>query len=373
MLQVIPFTWRRGVQAEYSLSAVSAKPVSLELMPPNEPSSSAAATMAAALHPQSRNCQKCKEPVELTELDERGTPHVSQKGCRFHNACFTCSSEDCGQRLIHRPRYIFEENAYCYDCHQKDRVPTYRCCVCQKHIDRMYAQDLQTGERCHVECTSELPFVKAAVDKYSAVQRLSDALAWNPSDRVQEGQPLLFNRWELVQAPLCVFCAKVADGQMSKIPRGWIHAECAREAHKCPECSKPCEQGEPVIMRLSNYRAYHPACVEANPSLMATIIEEANQQKQEQPKTQPASEPKKEVTKKMYLLYRQDFDQFDADDSGFLEFSEVPHLLKQQLGKAPTEEEINKLLSEFDTNGDNRLDFNEYLRWLFPGGYKITA
>ena len=58
---------------------------------------------------------------------------------------------------------------------------------------------------------------------------------------------------------------------------------------------------------------------------------------------------------------KTDFDEMDTDGSGTVDVAEVrSSLAKERNGKAPTEEEVQTMLSQFDQNGDGKVTFAEY-------------
>jgi len=67
------------------------------------------------------------------------------------------------------------------------------------------------------------------------------------------------------------------------------------------------------------------------------------------------------VTYKEFVIYHNDFNEFDLDGNGALSFDEIKGLLNHQLGRDPTEEEANTFFAEADLDHDGRLCLNEYL------------
>jgi Ca2+-binding EF-hand superfamily protein len=72
-------------------------------------------------------------------------------------------------------------------------------------------------------------------------------------------------------------------------------------------------------------------------------------------------------SKKVFSEYKgmkQAFKVADKDGSGFLDKSEFKTLLKSQLNLTATDDEINSLLDLFDTNGDGKLAYHEFVKCL---------
>eukprot|EP00331_Platyophrya_macrostoma_P011159 CAMPEP_0176411442 /NCGR_PEP_ID=MMETSP0127-20121128/3608_1 /TAXON_ID=938130 /ORGANISM="Platyophrya macrostoma, Strain WH" /LENGTH=503 /DNA_ID=CAMNT_0017791037 /DNA_START=38 /DNA_END=1549 /DNA_ORIENTATION=+ len=66
---------------------------------------------------------------------------------------------------------------------------------------------------------------------------------------------------------------------------------------------------------------------------------------------------------------RELFDKYDTDKSGYLDFHEIPALLKEtnsivNLNKPITEEDVHQYLSTFDKNHDNKLSFEEFTKLI---------
>ena len=57
---------------------------------------------------------------------------------------------------------------------------------------------------------------------------------------------------------------------------------------------------------------------------------------------------------KKYQVYKADFDEFDTDQSGALEPSEIAALLTKQMGSEPTKEMVEKFISDCDLNQDGK-------------------
>ena len=61
---------------------------------------------------------------------------------------------------------------------------------------------------------------------------------------------------------------------------------------------------------------------------------------------------------------RDAFNMFDADRSGFIDRDEVRALMKK-LAQTLTEEEIDAIMEEVDTDGDGEISFEEFRAMMF--------
>ena len=58
---------------------------------------------------------------------------------------------------------------------------------------------------------------------------------------------------------------------------------------------------------------------------------------------------------------KADFDEMDADKSGSVDVAEAKaSLTKERNGKAPTDDEVQAMMAQFDQNGDAKVTFAEY-------------
>ena len=64
------------------------------------------------------------------------------------------------------------------------------------------------------------------------------------------------------------------------------------------------------------------------------------------------------VNESMILEFREAFDHFDADSSGFIEKPEL-RLLFERFGRAVTEDEVDSIFKLADPSGDGKIDFWE--------------
>eukprot|EP00656_Telonema_subtile_P001718 TRINITY_DN10746_c0_g1_i3.p1 TRINITY_DN10746_c0_g1~~TRINITY_DN10746_c0_g1_i3.p1 ORF type:complete len:133 (+),score=38.94 TRINITY_DN10746_c0_g1_i3:93-491(+) len=76
------------------------------------------------------------------------------------------------------------------------------------------------------------------------------------------------------------------------------------------------------------------------------------------------------LTEKSVAVFRADFDEFDVDQSGFIEWQELPSLLSKQLGRDPTGYELDATLQLFDTNKDGQISFSEYMENIVADPWK---
>jgi len=67
-----------------------------------------------------------------------------------------------------------------------------------------------------------------------------------------------------------------------------------------------------------------------------------------------------EFTEQELLEFREAFNMFDIDGGGTIENHELK-LVITQLGEEPTDEEIQEMILLVDENGDNEIDFDEFL------------
>lgn len=77
------------------------------------------------------------------------------------------------------------------------------------------------------------------------------------------------------------------------------------------------------------------------------------------------------ITQKQLEMFRRDFDQVDVDQSGVIDAQEIAYLLKMQLGRKPTDEEVNCVVTSFDADGDGGIDFDEYMNWMLGEGWEL--
>uniref|UniRef100_A0A7S2MRB8 EF-hand domain-containing protein n=1 Tax=Helicotheca tamesis TaxID=374047 RepID=A0A7S2MRB8_9STRA len=89
--------------------------------------------------------------------------------------------------------------------------------------------------------------------------------------------------------------------------------------------------------------------------------------KKKDPKKATAPAPKQASTKRNTSLIESDvaaareaFDMYDIDGDGHITLTELSSMLKS-LGKHPTDSELINMIRVADKNGDNEIDFDEFL------------
>ena len=91
------------------------------------------------------------------------------------------------------------------------------------------------------------------------------------------------------------------------------------------------------------------------------------------PPRKNANVSKGTITDMHLRVFRQDFDQFDQDRSGFINAgTEFQKFLEQQRGRPISTKEADRYLKSMDTNVDGKISFDEYMASLFPNGYTVV-
>lgn len=54
------------------------------------------------------------------------------------------------------------------------------------------------------------------------------------------------------------------------------------------------------------------------------------------------------------------FNRFDLDGNGFIDREELTKVFSELSGRSPSEQELDEMFKEADTNGDGQIDFNEF-------------
>eukprot|EP00658_Telonema_sp_P-2_P016956 TRINITY_DN16565_c0_g1_i1.p1 TRINITY_DN16565_c0_g1~~TRINITY_DN16565_c0_g1_i1.p1 ORF type:complete len:210 (-),score=60.59 TRINITY_DN16565_c0_g1_i1:363-992(-) len=70
-------------------------------------------------------------------------------------------------------------------------------------------------------------------------------------------------------------------------------------------------------------------------------------------------------------ILRDDFVEVDTDGSGYIEIDELGVLLRRQLGRAPSVAEIEGTMAMFDTDGDGRISFDEYMEQVIGDRWSL--
>jgi calmodulin len=65
----------------------------------------------------------------------------------------------------------------------------------------------------------------------------------------------------------------------------------------------------------------------------------------------------------MPLFPREAFKIFDRDGNGFIDMSELRHIITR-LGDILSAEEADEFMREADLNGDGKLDYDEFLKYM---------
>ena len=71
----------------------------------------------------------------------------------------------------------------------------------------------------------------------------------------------------------------------------------------------------------------------------------------------------KEISEERQKDYRQTFDMFDNNKSGKIDKKELGNVMRQ-LGKNPSETDLEALVKEVDADGDGEIDFKEFLTMM---------
>ena len=69
------------------------------------------------------------------------------------------------------------------------------------------------------------------------------------------------------------------------------------------------------------------------------------------------------LTREEISQWKEAFKEFDIDGDGTITGKELGNYIGK-LGEKFTEEEINALIKIFDTNGDGKLDYEEFLQMM---------
>jgi calmodulin len=69
------------------------------------------------------------------------------------------------------------------------------------------------------------------------------------------------------------------------------------------------------------------------------------------------------ITKEQMIEYTEQFKYFDRDGNGQITANELGVVMRK-LGQNPTEKELKTMINEVDNNGDNSIDFSEFLTMM---------
>ena len=68
---------------------------------------------------------------------------------------------------------------------------------------------------------------------------------------------------------------------------------------------------------------------------------------------------------------RDAFKVFDKDGNGFISAQELRHIMTS-LGERLTEEEVDQMIQEADTNGDGQVDYNEFVSMMMEDKWMMV-
>merc|ERR1712216_1063615 len=80
-------------------------------------------------------------------------------------------------------------------------------------------------------------------------------------------------------------------------------------------------------------------------------------------------QPKVALTKEELAEFKSEFNEVDTDQSGSIDVDEVRQLLKIQLDRDPSQDEVEAMLHAFDQNQDGKVTFEEYMSTLCGEGW----
>ena len=65
---------------------------------------------------------------------------------------------------------------------------------------------------------------------------------------------------------------------------------------------------------------------------------------------------------------RKEFEKFDADKSGFITRDELVNVIKDRTGISVSEKRIDRLMKECDANGDDKINYEEFVTIMTKSG-----
>ena len=68
------------------------------------------------------------------------------------------------------------------------------------------------------------------------------------------------------------------------------------------------------------------------------------------------------ISREQFVALKKEFNAIDADGNGFLDHAEFTAYLKKS-NPAITDAEVSQKIAEIDANGDNKIQFDEFLRF----------
>lgn len=72
------------------------------------------------------------------------------------------------------------------------------------------------------------------------------------------------------------------------------------------------------------------------------------------------------ITREKFTELKKEFKAIDADSNGYLDHDEFTAFLKKS-NPAITDAEIAKKITEIDANGDKKIQFDEFIRYMVGG------
>ena len=63
-----------------------------------------------------------------------------------------------------------------------------------------------------------------------------------------------------------------------------------------------------------------------------------------------------------FIAFKRAFEIFDKDKSGKISAQELDKLILELSNNDPTDEELQQLMKEFDSDGDGNVEFQEFVR-----------
>lgn len=73
------------------------------------------------------------------------------------------------------------------------------------------------------------------------------------------------------------------------------------------------------------------------------------------------------ITREQFIELKKEFKAIDTDSNGYLDHGEFTAYLKKS-NPAITEAEVSQKIAEIDANGDNKIQFDEFIRFAVGGG-----
>ena len=77
------------------------------------------------------------------------------------------------------------------------------------------------------------------------------------------------------------------------------------------------------------------------------------------------------ISPQTYEILHQDFASLDCDGTGFVVLASIGQLLEKQLGRKCTEKDMETLLSDTLLSGDEQIDLDAYISWLYGPNWTV--